>query len=373
MVKREYIEVLIVGAGQAGVSLSYYLQQQQIPHILIERDRPFSSWHNRWDGFSANTPNWMNKLPMLHGNRYPSNTWDGFATKEEIADYFQDCLNAANPPVKTNTNVDKIIQLQNGNWQICTSEVVYEAPHVAICIGAMCTPKLPAFGAKLAPWIPQLHSSQYRNPEQVLTNSVLLVGSGSSGMQICKLLIQSGRFQQINLCVSNVLVLPRRIFGFQVHRFLHLFGFFDVKKNSLLGKLMYSRLESKGDPIMPPSPNKLAKMFNIRLFNRLTDTDGNLLRFSDGKILGTDDLTVIWCTGFQHDYAFIESHQPDMVFDVFGYPKHKRGVVDAAPGLYFVGLRYQHTVASHDIYGVGKDAKFVADHIARAAGRTRSA
>ena len=364
MVGREYVQAVIVGAGQAGVSLSYYLQRQQIPHIILERDRPFSSWYNRWEGFCANTPNWMNTLPMLDANRYPSGLREGFATKEELTDYFEMCLNAVNPPVIGNTTVQKIIQLQNGNWEVHTSKVIYETSHVAICIGAMCNPKLPKVAAKLSPSISQLHSSHYRNPEQITTKSVLLVGSGSSGMQICKLLIQSKRFEQINLSVSNVLVLPTKFLGIKIHRFVHFFGFFDVETDSLLGKLMYSKLETKGDPIMPPSPSKLAKIFGVELFGRLIDADGTVLRFSDDKSLDTGDLSVIWCTGFQHDYAFVETQQPTDVFDRTGYPNHKRGVVDAAPGLYFVGLRYQHTVASHDIYGVAKDAKFVAEHIA---------
>jgi putative flavoprotein involved in K+ transport len=371
MVSREYVESVIIGAGQAGVSLSYYLQRHQIPHIILERDRPFSSWHNRWKGFYANTPNWMNTLPMLDASRYPSNLREGFATKEELTDYFEMCLNAVNPPIKSNTAVQNIIQLQNGSWEVHTSKVIYETSHVAICIGAMCNPKLPKVAAKLSPSIFQLHSNHYRNPEQITTKSVLLVGSGSSGMQICTLLIQSKRFEQINLSVSNVLVLPTRLLGIKIHRFVHFFGFFDVEKGSLLGKLMHSKLENKGDPIMPPSPNKLAELFGVELFGRLTDADGTLLRFSDGKSLDTDDLSVIWCTGFQHDYAFVKTQQPEAVFDSTGYPIHKRGVVGAAPGLYFVGLRYQHTVASHDIYGVAKDAKFVAEYIASPVPRAR--
>lgn len=364
MVSKASVDVIIIGGGQAGISLSYYLQQQQIPHLILERDRAFSSWHNRWSGFRTNTPNWMNTLPLLEGKRFPGNQAGGFATREEIVDYFEQCLRSVSPPIRTNTEVSKVVQLEKGSWEVYTDDVVYEAHDVAICIGAMCTPRVPKAAARLPAFVPQLHSSEYRNVEQITTKSVLVVGSGSSGMQISDLLVQSRRFENIHLAVSNVLVLPERFLGIQIHRFLHFFGLFDVRKDSLVGKLMYSGLETKGDPIMPPSPAGLAKRDGVHLYGRLTDVEGSTLHFSDGKTLETNDLTILWCTGFIGDYTFIETQHPDAAFGAMGYPNHKRGVVEAAPGLYFVGLRYQHTVASHDIYGVGKDAKYVAEQIA---------
>ena len=364
MANREYIDVVIVGGGQAGISLSYYLKQKQVPHIVLERERAFASWHNRWEGFQANTPNWMNTLPMLDPKRYPSHKQVGFAMKEELVEYFEECLRAVDPPIKNNVNVGKVVQLDNGNWEVPTDDVIYETPHVAICIGAMCTPKIPKVAASLPATVPQLHSSEYRSPAQISTKNILLVGSGSSGMQICRLLIQSGRFANIHLAVSNVLVLPTRFLGIQIHRFLHFFGLFDVRKDSLIGKLMYSNLETKGDPIMPPSPADLGKLHGVQLHGRVTGGDSTSVQFGDETTLSTDDLTVIWCTGFVGDYSFIQTHNPADVFTSYGYPNHMRGVVDAAPGLYFVGLRYQHTVGSHDIYGVGKDAKYVAEQIA---------
>ena len=361
--KTELVDVVVVGGGQAGISVSYYLQQRQISHIVLERDRAFSSWHNRWDGFHANTPNWMNTLPIIDKSNIPANDPDGFATREALVDYFEKCLEAVNPPIRTNTEVHKITQLGEGIWKVYTHDTIYETKSVVICVGAMSTPRVPKSAVDILNSVPQLHSCEYQNPAQIATKSVLLVGSGSSGVQICKLLCQSGRFEQIHLAVSSVVVLPERFLGIQIHKFLHFFGLFDWRTDSILGKLMYSNLESKGDAIMRPIPSDFAKLYGVQLYGKFIGTDGSLLCFSDGRTLGTDDLTILWCTGFRGDYALIETRDREAVFDKAGYPNHVRGVVDAASGLYFVGLRYQHTVASHDIYGVGKDAKYVVDHI----------
>ncbi len=365
MMNREYVDVAVVGGGQAGISLSYYLQQRQISHVVLERDRAFSSWRNRWDGFRTNTPNWMNTLPVIDEQIFPANEPYGFATREELVDYLEQCLAAVNPPIKTGVEVYEITQLDDGRWEVCTQDVAYTAQNVAVCIGAMSTPRVPEVAADIPSSVPQLHSSEYHNPEQITTQSVLLVGSGSSGVQICSILGQSGRFDQLHLAVSNVMVLPDRVLGIQTHRLLHFFGLFDIRNNSLLGKVMYSGLETQGDPIMRPTPRDFARLYGVQLYGKFTGAEGSVLHFSDGKTLDTEDLTIIWCTGFRGDYSFIQTQNREATFDASGYPKHDRGVIDAAPGLYFVGLRYQHTVASHDLYGVGKDAKYVAEHIYR--------
>lgn len=363
MHKKEYVNVVIVGGGQSGISLAYYLKERKIPYLVLERDRAFSAWHNRWKGFRANTPSWLSTLPVIDATIVPGNDPNGFATREELIDYFEGCLEAVNPTIKTNVDVYKIYQLENGDWEIYTYDTVYNAKNVAICIGAMSVPKIPKAAADIPKSIPQLHSSEYQSPDQITTKSVLIVGSASSGVQICKLLSQSGRYERVHLAVSKVMVLPDRVFGIPTHRIVHFFGLFDVRKGSLLGKLMYSNLETKGDPIMRPTPGDLAKQYGVHLCGKFAEANGSVLFFSDGQQLRTDDLTIIWCTGFRGDYSFIETNNKDAAFDRMGYPIHVRGVVKSAPGLYFVGLRYQHTVASHDIYGVGKDAKFVADHI----------
>jgi putative flavoprotein involved in K+ transport len=361
MKPREEVDAIVVGGGQAGVMVSHYLSLRDITHVVLERDRAFSSWRTRWEGFQTNTPNWMNTLPVVPAGRYPSDEPLAFATRDEMVDYLDDCLAAVDPPLMSNTNVERISSLDGGIWEVDTDRGSYRAMSVVLCNGAMSKPRIPAAAAEIGDSVPQIHSSEYLRPEQIETGSVLVVGSASSGVQICRLLGESGRFDQLHMSVSNVTVLPARILGVQTHRFIHALGLFDVRSRSRLGRLMYSDLEKRGDPIMRPAPDDLSKIYGVRLFSKFEGVEGSALRFTDGQTLSTDDLTIIWCTGFKGDYSFLLDTED--VLDDEGSPVHLRGVASAREGLYFVGLRYQHTVASHDIYGVAKDAEFVADRI----------
>ena len=358
---REEVDVVVVGGGQAGVILSHYLSLRGINHVVLERDRAFSAWRNRWEGFQTNTPNWMNTLPVLPADRFPSDDPLAFGTRDEMVAYFDECLAAIAPPLLTDTNVERISSLDNGRWEVDTNGGVYGATCIALCNGAMSTPNIPVAAEDVVDSITQIHSSEYRQPEQIETGSVLVVGSASSGVQICRLLAESGRFDQLHMSVSHVTVLPKRILGVQTHRFIHALGLFDVRSRSPLGRLMYSDLERRGDPIMRPAPGDLSKIHGVGLFSKFDGARESTLRFTDGQSLSTDDLTIIWCTGFRGDYSMLEVTEDVLNDD--GSPLHLRGVANAAHGLFFVGLRHQHTVASHDIYGVAKDAEFVADRI----------
>jgi putative flavoprotein involved in K+ transport len=354
--------VIVIGAGQAGLCLSHSLQRRGIAHLVLERDRPFASWHRRWDSFVANTPNWMNELPPLAG-RTPGRDPDGFATREELLAYFDACHAAVRPPIRTGVAVRRI-EPEGEGWRVLGSDGEYLACCVAVCTGAMNRPRIPAEASRIPPSVPQLHSSEYLRPAQVPGDSVLLVGSGSSGTQICGDLCRSGRFREVHLAVSDTLVLPRHVLGIPVHRFLHRLGLFDVGARSWRGRLLYSGLETRGDPILRPSPRDLSRTHGVRLHGKLVGADGEALHFAGGERLGLSGLAIVWCTGFRADYDWIGVPDAQETFDARGYPVHERGVVRRWPGLYFVGLRYQSTVASHDLYGVGRDAEYVADRIA---------
>lgn len=187
------------------------------------------------------------------------------------------------------------------------------------------------------------------------------MGSGNSGVQICEDLTRSGRFDNITFSVSGNLVIPSKIVGISINTLMKWFRLLDLKPNSWLGRKLVQA--NKGDPTTPPSPEQLAEAFGVDLVGRVTGLDQAGIRCSDGRTVPLETLSVVWCTGFQARYDFIEPLDRDEVFDEAGQPVHERGLVTTAPGLYFVGLRFQYTVASQAIYGMGRDAQFVAQHI----------
>ena len=182
---------------------------------------------------------------------HPGSDGNGFATKQELLEYFSRYLDDLDPPLRLGSNVTGVRQRGDGLWDVETGGGSFRARNVAICTGAMCAPRIPPVAADIPAGVPQMHSSEYRNPGQLRTPEVLIVGSGSSGVQICKELCRSGRFSQIHLATSNILVLPRHVCGIQIHRFLHLFGFFQVRTQSALGRLMYARLETRAGAPAP--------------------------------------------------------------------------------------------------------------------------
>lgn len=358
--ERKSLDAVVVGGGQAGLSVSFFLKRHGVDHVVLEKDVAFSAWVNRWDGFVTNTPAWMNRLPML--DRLAIEDGDGFATREEMLAYLDQCSLAVDAPI-VKAAARRVVFRGPHRWEVETADTTYVAPWVVMCTGAMSRPRLPAVAADLPADIPQLHSSEYRRPAQITTPRVLVVGSGSSGVQICRLLGESGRFEQIHMATSRVMVLPRRIAGVPVHRLIAAFGLFDVGVDSRLGRLMFSSLETRGDPIVPPTPKELARRHGVQLHPRLVDWDGEHLRFGDGTDISADSLTIVWATGFQGDFGLVDTGPGSPGFDERGFPRHARGVVGDAPGLCYVGLRYQHTVASHDIYGVGTDAEYIARQV----------
>lgn len=349
-------DVVVVGAGQAGVSVSYYLTRHDIDHVVLERDVPFSAWRNRWDGFITNTTNRLNMLPMLP--RLPAKDPDGFATREEIVRYLDECLETFDPPIETGVEVVRVSYREPYSWEVETIDDVIYTRHVVMCTGAMSRPWVPDLAADLPAEITQMHSSEFRNPEQITTPRVLIVGGGSSGVQICRLLAETRRHDEIHIAAGKVVVLPRRVLGIQTHRLFHVLGLFDLEVDSLLGRMIFSRLETTGDPIVPPTPRELAKMYGVVVHPKFTGWRNGELWFEDGGSIGPDDLTIVWCTGLRGDYRALEAGGVQ-VFDEWGRPRHRRGVVAETPGLSFVGLRHQYTAASHDIYGVGNDARYV--------------
>lgn len=358
----ESVNTVIVGGGPAGVATSYFLQQRQIAHVVLEKDRAFSEWYRRWDSFHMNTANWMNTLPGAKDEFAAGAKRDALGKKVDALRHFESYLSAVKPPIREYTKVISVKQTHQGTWRVVTPDSTYESANVVICTGTLRIPKIPLVATELPSTTFQIHSSEYRNPEQINGRYVLIVGSGNSGVQICEDLARAGRFDKITFAVSGNLTVPLKIMGIPTYTLIRWFRLMDLKPNSWLGRKYVQ--ENRGDPTIPPSPRQLSETYGVDLVGKVSMLDQAGIHCSDGRVVPYEALSVVWCTGFQTKYDFIEPLDRDKVFNSVGQPVHERGVVVNTPGLYFIGLRFQSTVASQAIYGMRNDAQYVAQHIA---------
>ena len=236
---KESINTVIVGGGQAGIATSYFLQQNQIVHIVLEKNRAFSEWYKRWDSFHMNTANWMNSLPGATDEFAAVANRNGLGSKADALRYFESYLTVVNPPICEHTEATSVRQARNDTWHVYTSDSTYSATNVVICTNPLQNPKIPAAAAGLPSTIPQLHSSEYRNPEQIKAGHILIVGSGNSGVQICEELARSGKFEKLTFSVSGNLTFPLKIAGISIYTLIKWFRLIDLKPNSWLGRNLF--------------------------------------------------------------------------------------------------------------------------------------
>ena len=217
------INTIIVGGGQAGLALSYYLSKQGHEHIVFEKGfQPAEAWRNhRWDSFTLVTPNWMIQLP---GIEYHGNAPDAYLPKDEIIQLFEEYITRYQQPVQYNTVVTAVDKLDK-YYQITTNQGLYQCVNVVIATGTYQEPKIPDYSEDISSSIKQIHTSQYHNPDSVPSGGVLVVGTGQSGLQIAEELYQSGR--KVLQSVSNVIRLPRRYRGKDIAWWFSKIGNFD--------------------------------------------------------------------------------------------------------------------------------------------------
>jgi putative flavoprotein involved in K+ transport len=401
----EKIDTLVVGGGQAGIAMSEHLTKCNIPHLVIERNRIAERWRSeRWDSLVANGPAWHDRLP---GMRFSDFDPDSFASKERVADYLVEYAKMINAPIRSGVEVLKAKKIsQSQGFHIETSDGVIEANSIVAATGAFQEPLIPDIG-DLGNEINQLHSSVYRNPNQLPKGGVLVVGAGSSGAQIADELMRAGK--SVYLSVGPHDLPPRRYRGRDFVWWLGVLGKWEavtmepgmehvtiavsgangghtVNFRGLANKgiTLLGRTKSIDNGVMQ-FESDLAK--NIAHGNKYTLT---LLDEADAYVLRNglnlpEDLearkvdpdpycvtnpilklnlkevgitSILWATGFNVDYSWLKVD----TFDRNGKPKHERGISKEA-GIYFLGLPWQSRRGSSFIWGVWHDAKFIADQI----------
>jgi putative flavoprotein involved in K+ transport len=401
-----HYSVIIVGGGQAGLSMSYCLKERGIDHIVFEKNQIGHSWRSkRWDSFCLVTPNWQCKLP---GYPYPGADTHGFMKKDEIVQYIEEYAASFEPPVKEGVEVLKVRKDAQGKFEVITTIGECTADQVVIASGSYHAPKIPRIAERFPEHIVQLHSSEYKNPQSLPDKAVLVVGTGQSGCQIAEDLHLAGK--KVHLCVGSAPRSPRRYRGKDVVDWLDQMGYYDLsigehpQKDKVRAKANHYVTGRDGGREIDLRQFALEGM---QLHGRLKEINGSELKFDsdlkqnldqadavaesikktiDGFIQKNEikapteptykpvwepeeeSLTldyqqedigvVIWCTGYQSNFSWVEIP----VFDGKGYPGHDRGVTDVW-GLYFLGLPWLYTWGSGRFSGIARDATYLADYI----------
>ena len=402
----EKVEVLVVGAGQAGVAMSEHLTRASIPHLVLERGRIAERWRSeRWDSLVANGPAWHDRFPSME---FSGEDPDGFPHKEEVADYFVAYAKQFGGPIRCGVEVKSVRKNSGrGGFKVETSAGEIEAEYVVAATGAFQRPSIPPLVSPDAK-ILQMHSTGYRNPAQLPEGAVLVIGAGSSGAQIADELLRSGR--SVFLSVGPHDRPPRRYRGRDFVWWLGVLGKWDAaapaegrehvtiavsgayggrtvdfRDLAANGMILLGRAESFKNGVMRFASDVAANIANgdANYLSVLDEADAFITRNGldlpeepEAREIGPDPHcvthpilelnldeaginSIIWATGFTVDYGWLQVD----AFDDKGKPKHQRGV-SVEPGIYFLGLPWQSRRGSTFIWGVWHDAKYVADQIA---------
>ncbi|HET7715947.1 MAG TPA: FAD-dependent oxidoreductase [Bauldia sp.] len=351
--RAERTDVIVIGGGQAGLSAGYHLKQRGLSFVILDAaDRVGDVWRQRWDSLRLFTPA---RFDGLDGMPFPAPA-TYFPTKDEMADYLEAYAARFALPVRSGVRVDRLSK----SGELFVAEAGgrrYEAGQVIIAMSKYQKPFVPGFAGMLDPAIVQLHSLDYRNPDQLRDGSVLLVGAANSASEIARDLAParkvflSGRHPghvpvRIDSFLARHVIIPF-LFRVVFHRILTV--------NTPMGRKARHRVESGGAPLIRVKPKDLDAIGVVRVPRVAGVRDGRPL-LDDGRAL--DVANLIWCTGFTPGLDWVELP----IFDDEGHVVHRRGAT-SVPGVYVLGLGFLYSFSSMMIQGVGRDAAFIADRV----------
>lgn len=337
-------DVVIVGAGQAGLALGHHLAQQRRKFVILERaDDVGSVWSDRWDSLTLFTPRRYDGLPGLD---FPGDP-DGYPGRDEVVAYLRAYASHFDLPVRPNSEAKRLSH--NGEcFVIDLGDGDVTAAQVVVATGAFQAPRVPAFSGDLADDVAQMHSTGYLRAADLPAGRVLVVGGGNTGYQIAEELAAT---HEVHLAVgTRQMALPQRLLGRD--------AFYWLTKTGLIYKSIETRLGQRAstkETLVGYSPRKL-KRLGVTFHGRATRATGHTVEFEDGGAVDVD--AVIWATGFRTDYDWIDLP----ITDDQGAVRHKRGVTDI-PGLYMLGMQWQFTRGSALLGFVDGDAAFIAGEL----------
>jgi putative flavoprotein involved in K+ transport len=404
-----HVPVAIVGAGQAGLSVSWYLTRAGVDHVVLEAETPVHAWaDSRWDNFTLVTPNWHCRLP---GYAYDGADPDGFMTRDEVVAWLDGWLQTFDAPVRTHTRVTRLRPTRTGGFELTLhSGELLTCDHAVVATGGYPLPVTPAFAGALDKGVTQIHAEKYRNAAQLPDGAVLVVGTGQSGAQIAEDLHLEGR--QVHLAVGNAPRVARFYRGRDCMTWLADMGLYDraagdypggkaaiektnhyvtgrdggrdidLRRFATEGMRLYGSLADGKDRLLTFAPTLRTALDHAdSVYNSIcSDIDGHIeregitappaVRYTPVWEPDTETTTldlaaagvtsIVWAIGYRPDYRWIEAS----AFDGGGRPMQNRGVT-SVDGLSFVGLPWMHTWGSGRFLGIDRDARHVASHIAR--------
>jgi len=351
----ERVSVVVIGAGQTGLSVGYFLAKHGVPFVILDaHGRVGDVWRRRWDSLRLFTPA---KFDGLAGMPFPARG-SAFPTKDEMADYLEAYAREFSLPVRGGVRVDGLTR-EGDRYLVSAGDRAYIPDHVVIAMATYQKPKVPPFARELDRGVVQLHSSEYRNPSQLQDGPVLVVGAGNSGAEIALELARTGRRvwlsgRSVGEVPFDIAGLAARLFLFRLvlrvvfHRVLTL--------DTPIGRKARPKMISRGGPLIRVKRKQLGAA-GVELVPRVAGVKEGRPVLEDGRVL--DAANVVWSTGFRSGLDWVR--RP--VFDEHGETRHRRGVAEGEPGLYFVGQHFLYAFSSTMIHGAARDAEHVADVI----------
>jgi putative flavoprotein involved in K+ transport len=338
-------DTIIVGAGQSGLAMAYYLNKLNEKFLILEADNEVGeSWLKRWDSLKLFTPSQFNNLP---GFDFPS-IKNHYPNKLEVAKYLKNYCKKFSFNIQLNSNVESISK-KEGDFIVSVNDSEIKCKKVVIATGPFHIPFVPEFAKDISNDVVQLHSKEYKNLSQLKKGATCVVGAGDSGVQIASELSTVDSDVIVSASNNSNFSLPQEFLGQTLWWWFKVSGMFTISVNSFLGKFLSNSMQ----PVIGTNIKQLFAKTNVSRTSRACGFSNNMLHFDNN--CSAEVKNIIWATGYKPDYSFFKF---DCQFDSKGYPLHKRGV-SKVKGLYFIGLPWMFTRESATLGGVRKDAKYL--------------